>query len=46
VKVRTFEVELIPVQVNGFGYPQAMSSHYQDQRCVSLSVPAGLGGFD
>jgi hypothetical protein len=30
VKVRTFEVELIPAQVNRLSHPQAVASHYQD----------------
>jgi len=46
VKVRTFEVELIPPQVNGLSDPQAMPGHDEDQRGIALAMAAFAGYLD
>jgi hypothetical protein len=34
------EVDLIPLKVNRLTNPQSMPSHYQQERCISLPIPA------
>jgi hypothetical protein len=46
VDVRPGEVDLIPFQINGLTHPEPMSSHQQDQGCVTLAMAALTRGAD
>jgi hypothetical protein len=46
VDVRPGEVDLIPFQINGLTHPEPMSSHQQDQGCVTLAIAALTRGAD
>jgi hypothetical protein len=40
VQVRTGEIDLIPLQIDRFGDPQAVPRHDQDQRRITMPVSA------
>jgi hypothetical protein len=39
------EIDLIPSEINGLGHPQAVTSHYEDQRGVTVPVAALASGL-
>ena len=46
VQVPFGEIDLIPFEIDSLGHPQAVSSHDQEQRGVTLPIAALTGGFD
>jgi len=40
------EIDLIPLEIDGLGHPQAVASHEQDQCGVTLPIAAFTSGFD